>query len=373
MKNQSIVVVVGTRPEAIKLAPVIQELEKVSQFLVTVMTSGQHATVVDEILSAFGIRANIALTAQGRFSTMASSVGALIEAFDQKFLELRPQMVIVQGDTNTVFAAAYAAFLNKIPVSHIEAGLRSGVKYSPFPEELNRSLTGRLTDIHFAPTEIARNNLLAEGIRDHDIMVTGNTVIDALFRTLERQQVKAVRGIPGGKRKIIVTAHRRENFGAIHRGIFGAIREALEQRSDVEMLFPLHTNPHARDVAIESFRGMRNARLVEPIGYSEFCSELATSYLVLTDSGGIQEEAPALGLPVVVLRNDTERPEAVNAGVAVLGGTDPTQIKSLINRFLDDELFYRAYSKGISPYGDGLAAARISKRIVSFFSPEIPR
>lgn len=355
-----ILTVFGTRPECIKLAPVIQELERQS-LPHKVCVTAQHRQMLDPFLRFFGIRVDhdlgIMKPDQDPYHVTRETLLKLREILRVE----RPRMVIVQGDTTTTFAAALAAFYEKIPVVHVEAGLRTGQKYSPFPEEMNRRLTDHLSDLLFAPTEHARQNLLKEGLPAEKIFVTGNTVVDALLMILQDerfQELKPVINLPEGHRLLLVTAHRCENFSKLD-AICWALRQIVERNKDVEIAYPVHLNPNVRGPVHRFLNEVKRVHLLEPLEYLPFLKLIEQSYLVLTDSGGLQEEAPTLKKPVLVLRETTERPEGIELGVARLVGTDAQRIMHETQRLLDDPFEYKKMALGCNPYGDGQAAPRI--------------
>lgn len=360
-EQKHIVCVVGTRPEAIKMAPVIQQLSAQGWARVCIVATAQHRDLLDTILAGFAITPDIDLNIMSEGQSLAMLTARLLEGLDGVLAAEKPDMVIAQGDTTSVLAAAQASFYHHIPFAHVEAGLRSFDFNHPYPEEMNRTLVSRLASLHFAPTESARQNLLAEGINSDCIFVTGNTVIDALMR------VKSASPEEIFGRKILVTAHRRENIGANFESICKAVRLLADKNEDVEFCFPVHPNPQVRNVAHALLSNHPRIALCAPLSYGEFVQAMKSSYLILTDSGGVQEEAPALGKPVLVLRDKTERPEAVAAGVVKVIGTDMTRIVSETQTLLDDEASYRAMAKGASPYGDGKAAERIMTHLREYF------
>jgi UDP-N-acetylglucosamine 2-epimerase (non-hydrolysing) len=362
-------VVFGTRPEAIKMAPVILALKRRGKIHCQVTVTAQHREMLDQVLQLFQIKPdfdlNIMIPGQTLTGVTTRALAGLSEVFEQE----RPELVLVHGDTTTTFAAALAAFYAGIPVGHVEAGLRTGNKYSPFPEEMNRKLTGSLTDLHFAPTSLARDNLLHEGITSDCIFVTGNTVIDALLSTVKQDYVFAYEEISKileqekGRRMIMVTTHRRENLGEPMRQIYRALAKILEGYPDTYVLFPVHKNPKVREVVNEILGANPRVHLIEPLDYEPFVNLMAKAYLILTDSGGIQEEAPSLGKPVLVVRDTTERPEAVAAGTVSLVGTAFAKVFAELDRLLTNEQAYQAMAMSINPYGDGRAAERITEII----------
>lgn len=356
--SKTILCVVGTRPEAIKMAPVILRLRADSTFNVRVLATAQHRDLLDQILTCFNIKPDIDLDIMRPNQSLASLTSALLDKIDAVLADIRPDLVIGQGDTTTVMATALACFYRRVLFAHVEAGLRTRDLDNPFPEEMNRIVAGRLAALHFAPTETSRDNLLREHIPEDRIWVTGNTVIDAL-RTVANMQPSLGIDIDDTKRMILVTAHRRENFGAPLERICQAIRQVADANDDVEVLFPVHPNPHVRQTAHKLLSNHPRVRLCLPLDYVPFVAAMQKSYLILSDSGGVQEEAPALGKPVLVLREETERPEAVEAGVVKLVGTETAVVTSAVQRMLDDADEYARAARGVSPYGDGQAAQRI--------------
>jgi UDP-N-acetylglucosamine 2-epimerase (non-hydrolysing) len=356
----SVMVVVGTRPEAIKLAPVILELKKRPAFRTFVVATAQHREMLDQVLEIFRIRPDADLDLMTPNQTLFDVTGRAVKAFEAVLAEARPDCVLVQGDTTTAFVGALAAFYHRAAVGHVEAGLRTGDKYFPFPEEINRKLVTDIADFHFAPTESNRRNLLAEGVPDAAIAVTGNTVIDALLMTVERGFTPKGFDLPEHQGLILVTAHRRENFGEPIESVFHAVRELAGLYPRHLFVYPVHMNRNVQKPANEILSGIPNVLLLPPLDYRTFSNLMAMSTLVLTDSGGIQEEAPALGKPVLVLRNETERPEAVEAGTVMLVGPDRDRIVKEARRLLDDRSAYDRMARAVNPYGDGKASARIA-------------
>jgi len=365
---KKITVVFGTRPEAIKLAPVILALKADPRFECRVCITAQHREMLDQVLREFGIYPDVDLNLMQSNQTLAGLTTWAIESLDHYFAKNQPDMVMVQGDTTTVFCAALSAFYHHIPIAHVEAGLRTFNLYSPWPEEANRVLTSHLADLHFAPTATSRENLLKEGIRAERIFVTGNTVIDALFIALEKIKTSPpdIPGLPhdltrpGSKKPLIlITGHRRENFGEGFENICRAISELSERFPDVAFVYPVHLNPNVRKPVFKILSGRENIHLIEPLGYLPFVALMNRSTLVLTDSGGVQEEAPSLGKPVLVMRDTTERPEAVAAGTVKLTGTDKEAIVESVVTLLTDEKAYSAMATTVNPYGDGNATDRI--------------
>ncbi len=357
-QKRRILAVVGTRPEAIKMAPVIRKLKAESWCECFVLATGQHRALLDQALRAFAIEPDADIGVMQSDQSLPALTSRLISGLDEILTSNRPDALLAQGDTTTVMAAALVAFYHRISCGHIEAGLRTGNLEYPYPEEMNRAVTARLARWHFAPTSNARENLLREGVPAPSISVTGNPVIDAL-RDVESRPDLPVFGTTLGRRLILVTAHRRENLGRPMESVFLAIRRLAENRQDVEFLYPLHPNPQVGSVARQILGGQPRIRLCKPLDYVSFVSAMKASYLILSDSGGVQEEGPALGKPVLVLRSETERPEAVAAGGVKLVGTDAESIVVETGRLLDDESEYRRMGRRASPYGDGHAAERI--------------
>lgn len=350
--------VVGTRPEAIKMAPVILALKNEPWANVRVLATAQHRHILDQVLNFFDIEPDIDLDIMRPNQALTTLTARLLLDLDDVLSAEEPDVVLVQGDTTTVMTAALACFYHRIPVGHVEAGLRTWDMQNPFPEEANRVIAGKLARWHFAPTEGSRQNLLKEGIPDSEILVTGNTVIDALLMTAAKPVELGIE-FDRSKKLVMVTSHRRENFGEPFRNICRALKTLAENNPEVQFLYPVHPNPNVKDVAHEFLGDIQNFILCEPLDYAPFVAAMKQSYLILTDSGGVQEEAPALGKPVLVLRDETERPEAVEQGVVKLVGPNYEKIVAEAQRLLDDEDAYHAMARGVSPYGDGHAAERI--------------
>ncbi|WP_431323486.1 non-hydrolyzing UDP-N-acetylglucosamine 2-epimerase [Rhizobium sp. YTU87027] len=353
-----IMCVVGTRPEAIKMAPVILALQAQPWAEVRVLATAQHRQMLDQVMNFFGISPDIDLDLMRPNQSLAALTARLLQEMDAVLLSEKPDVVLGQGDTTTVMAVALACFYRRIPFGHIEAGLRTGDLQNPFPEEANRVIAGRLARWHFAPTESSRRNLLKEGVQDSDIAVTGNTVIDALLMTASKDIDIGI-SLDERKRLVLVTSHRRENFGQPFVNICHAIKTLADRNADVQVLYPVHPNPNVKDVAYDILGGTSNIVLCDPLDYAPFVAAMKKAYLIISDSGGVQEEAPALGKPVLVLREETERPEAVDLGVVKLVGSDTNNIVTEAQLMLDDVAAYQAVARGVSPYGDGKAAARI--------------
>ena len=360
--SSRVLCIVGTRPEVIKMAPVILALRRSDQWDVKVIATAQHRELLDQVLDVFGIAADKDLDAMRPNQDLAALTARLITGLDACLEEYRPALVLAQGDTTTVLASALACFYRKVPFGHVEAGLRTHDFDYPWPEEMNRVLAGRLAAIHFAPTETARRNLLQEGVPAERIHVTGNTVIDALFWVAERDFPLDAE-LPPNRRLVLVTAHRRENFGAPMISICEAITDLAGRYDDLHFLFPVHPNPNVRRVVEETLGGVRAVTLCAPLQYGAFVAAMQRSWLILSDSGGVQEEAPALGKPVLVLRDETERPEAVAEGVVELVGTAREKIVGNVSALYNSPSEYRRMAKGASPYGDGQAAPRIVRHI----------
>ncbi len=372
--SKKISVIFGTRPEAIKLATVVKALKADDRFDCRVCVTGQHREMLDQVLEVFGIEADADLALMRANQTLGGLTSRAIGSLDDYMAAESPDLILVQGDTTTVFCAAMAAFYHRVAIGHVEAGLRTGNMQSPWPEEANRVLTSRLAGLHFAPTEASRDNLLGEGVNEHSVFVTGNTVIDALLEAVERVRVDRpeVAGLPTGweetwadRRMVLVTGHRRENFGEGFEEICGAIRELAERFVDVEFVYPVHLNPNVREpvgrILSDGDGGglMSNVHLIEPQGYLSFVSLMDRASVILTDSGGVQEEAPSLGKPVLVMRDTTERPEAVEGGTVKLVGTDRNVIVDSVAELLTDSEAYDRMARAANPYGDGLATGRI--------------
>jgi UDP-N-acetylglucosamine 2-epimerase (non-hydrolysing) len=355
--------VFGTRPEAIKMAPVIRELRsRPGAFESVVCVSAQHREMLDQVLAAFGIVADHDLDLMTPGQTPAQVASRVLDALPGMLRQVRPDVLLVQGDTMTTFASALAAHLERIPVGHVEAGLRTGDRYRPFPEEMNRVLASRLAALHFAPTGRARDALLAEGIPAEEIHLTGNTVIDALLQIVSddyRFTDPRLAALDPARRLVLITAHRRESFGAPLREICAAIAELADELDAVDFVLPAHPNPDVRSTVERLGEAHANISVVAPIGYEEFANLMGRAHLILTDSGGIQEEAPSLGKPVLVLREVTERPEGIEAGTAVLVGTDSRRITERARELLTDDAVYDRMARATNPYGDGKASARI--------------
>lgn len=367
---KKIMFVFGTRPEAIKMAPLVKAMEKSSEFTPIVLVTAQHREMLDQVLELFNIVPDYDLNLMKANQTLTDITVGVLRGVERIVIKEKPDMVLVHGDTTTTFGGALAGFYQQVPVGHVEAGLRSGNMYSPFPEEANRKLTGAMATIHFAPTLQARENLLREGVNPDAIFTTGNTVIDALKMTVKEDytfdpDLAQMLDVPG--RKVLLTTHRRENLGQPMVQIFRAIRTLHERFPDVHYYFPMHKNPRVRALAHEALDELERVHLFEPLEYAPFANLMARMDLVLTDSGGMQEEAPALGKPVLVLRDTTERPEAVDAGTVKLVGCDTTRIVDTVSELFTDETAYSEMERAVNPYGDGQACNRIINALRYYF------
>lgn len=368
-KKIKVMTVFGTRPEAIKMAPVVLELAKHPDEIVPVVTvTAQHREMLDQVLNLFDIKPDHDLDIMAAGQTLFDITSRAMMGLDKVLQEEKPDIVLVHGDTTTTFAGALASYYHQTSVGHVEAGLRTYNKYSPFPEEMNRKLTGSIADLHFAPTETSQHNLLSEAVDGEKIFVTGNTVIDALHKTVNDDfqfEDQVLQGIDfKNKRIILVTTHRRENLGEPMRHVYQALRRLIDDFEDVEIVFPVHKNPKVREVVNQELGGLAKVHLVDPLDYEPFANLMHRSHLILTDSGGVQEEAPALGKPVLVLRDTTERPEAVEAGTVKLIGTDKDVVYKEAKELLTNQQEYSRMSEACNPYGDGKASQRIIQAIL---------
>ncbi|MFW2489853.1 non-hydrolyzing UDP-N-acetylglucosamine 2-epimerase [Clostridium chromiireducens] len=371
MSRKKIITIFGTRPEAIKMAPLVKELERREEIESKVCVTAQHREMLDQVLELFDIKPDFDLNIMKTKQTLTGITGRVLEGLEEVFKEERPDMILVHGDTTTTFAGSLAAFYQQIKVGHVEAGLRTFNKYFPFPEEMNRKLTGSLADLHFAPTKGSKENLLKEGINESDIYITGNTVIDAMRHTVEEDYIfetEELNNIDFSKKVIMITAHRRENWGEGIQNICIALNKIVEQNSDVELVYLVHLNPVVKDVVFERLGGKERIHLLPPLDTKETHNLMNKSFMVMTDSGGLQEEAPHLAKPVLVLRDVTERPEAVDAGTVKLVGTDVDPIVEAANELLRNSDSYSKMSKSINPYGDGIASRRIADAILKYFN-----
>jgi len=358
-----VLTVFGTRPEAIKMAPLVKRLNLEPGIDSVLCVTAQHREMLDQVLDLFELKPDYDLNIMQPNQTISAITANVLTGIEAVFIKEKPDIVLVHGDTTTTFAASLAAFYNKVKIGHVEAGLRTFDKYSPYPEEMNRIMTSHLADFHFAPTENNRQNLLKEGISDESIFITGNTVIDALLEVagkaydFEDETLKKMDFV--NNRIVTVTCHRRENLGEYMVNIFSAIRDLVQEFSDIEVVYPVHMNPKVRTTANAILKGIDRVHLIEPLQYQPFVNLMAKSYLIITDSGGMQEEAPALGKPVLVVRRETERPEAVLAGTVKLAGVDQKTIHDMAFTLLNDASAHRHMANAINPYGDGHAAERI--------------
>ncbi|MET3683058.1 UDP-N-acetylglucosamine 2-epimerase (non-hydrolyzing) [Alkalibacillus flavidus] len=364
-----VMTVFGTRPEAIKMAPLVLELNKRSEQFETIVTvTAQHREMLDQVLSIFDIEPDYDLNIMKAKQSLAQVTNRALEGLDQVMKETEPDIVLVHGDTTTTFAASLAAFYNQVAVGHVEAGLRTWNKHSPFPEELNRQLTGVMADMHFAPTDQAKQNLLDENKSDDSIVVTGNTAIDALKTTVDDGYTSPIMDEIGERRLVLVTAHRRENLGQNMEQMFRAIKRMVEAHDDIHVVYPVHLNPVVQETANSILGDDDRINLIEPLGVIDFHNFAAKAHLILTDSGGVQEEAPSLGVPVLVLRDTTERPEGVAAGTLKLAGTNEDHIFELADELLSNDESHASMAHASNPYGDGEASGRIADAIVGYFS-----
>lgn len=358
----------GTRPEAIKMAPLVLELQKQPEHFESIVTvTAQHRQMLDQVLSSFKINPDFDLNIMKDRQTLIDVTTRGLQGLDEVMKAVKPDIVLVHGDTATTFVASLAAYYNQIPVGHVEAGLRTWKKYSPFPEELNRQLTGVIADLHFAPTSVSAGNLMRESKDQEAIFITGNTAIDALKTTVKDEYHHDVLDQLGSDRLILLTAHRRENLGEPMRRIFKAIKRIVTEQNDVQVVYPVHLNPVVRGLAAEVLGNDPRIHLIEPLDVIDFHNFAARAYLILTDSGGVQEEAPSLGVPVLVLRDTTERPEGIEAGTLKLAGVEEEQIYKLATELLTDPSAHEKMAKATNPYGDGNASQRIAEAIRFYF------
>ena len=354
-----VMIIFGTRPEAIKVAPIIKELQKREETTPIVCVTAQHREMLDQVLEYMKIKPDYDLNIMKQGQTLSEITTRALTGLEEIIKKEQPDIVLVQGDTTTTLAGALAAFYNMVPVGHIEAGLRTYKKYSPFPEEINRQIVSRIADFNFAPTELAKNNLKAEGIEEKNIFVTGNTATDALKLTVSKE-IKQ----DNSKKIILLTVHRRENIGQNMENIFKAIKRIAQEYKDIKIIYPMHKNPKVREIAKEILKEQENIEMIEPLEVIEFHNLINKCYMILTDSGGIQEEAPSLNKPVLVLRDTTERPEGIEAGTLKLVGTEEKRIYEEAKRLLEDKQEYERMSKAPNPYGDGYASERIVDIII---------
>ena len=362
---KKVMVVFGTRPEAIKMCPLVNEFKSRKDTEVLVCVTGQHRSMLDQVLDAFHVVPDYDLSIMRQNQTLFDITSNVLNGIRDVLIKEKPDIVLVHGDTTTTFAAALACFYLQIPVGHVEAGLRTYNLYSPYPEEFNRQAVGVISQFNFAPTERAKQNLLREGKNPDGIFVTGNTVIDALKTTVRSDYSHPELRWAEGSRLVLITAHRRENLGEPMRNMFRAIRRVLHEHPDVKALYPIHMNPAVREVASQELKDCEQIRLIDPLEVIDFHNIMAKSFLILTDSGGIQEEAPSLGKPVLVMRDTTERPEGIEAGTLKLVGTKEETIYREFSRLLDDPQAYDAMAKAVNPYGDGFACKRIADSVLN--------
>ncbi|MDK2933882.1 MAG: hypothetical protein PWP27_1692 [Clostridiales bacterium] len=372
MRQIKVMTIFGTRPEAIKMAPLVKELEKYREIHSIVCVTAQHREMLDQVLEIFDIKPDYDLDIMQQRQTLTSITTRALEGLDEIMRKVQPDLVLVHGDTTTTFVGSLAAFYNKIKVGHVEAGLRTFDKYFPYPEEMNRRLTGVMADLHFAPTIANKRNLMNENVKEDTIYVTGNTVIDALKTTVKEDyqfETEVLKKLDYQNKKVmLVTAHRRENLGEPLKNICKALGELVNKYEDIEVVYPVHLNPAVRETAFHILGSLSRVHLIEPLNVQELHNIMHRCYVVLTDSGGLQEEAPSLGKPVLVLRNETERPEAVEAGTVKIAGVDKDNIIQLASVLIENGAVYNKMAKATNPYGDGYAAHRIVQAILYEFN-----
>lgn len=364
---KKIMTIFGTRPEAIKMAPLVSELKNDTELQPIVVVTAQHREMLDSVLETFDITPDYDLNIMKQGQTLSEVTSRVLGGLESVIQEAKPDMIMVHGDTTTTFAGSLAAFYNEVAIGHVEAGLRTWNKYSPFPEEMNRQMTGVLADLHFSPTDQSKHNLLQENKKDESIVVTGNTAIDALSTTVSENYESEIINRHKDKRIVLLTAHRRENIGKPMENIFKAVRRIVEEHEDVVVVYPMHKNPKVRDIAGQLLSDHNRIELIEPLEVIDFHNFAANSHLILTDSGGVQEEAPSLGKPVLVLRDTTERPEGVEAGTLKLVGVEEEDVYNETKKLLNDQSSYESMSIAQNPYGDGLASKRICENIKYYF------
>ncbi len=367
MKKLKVMTVFGTRPEAIKMAPLVKELECRNEVESIVCVTAQHRQMLDQVLDTFNIEPDYDLNIMKQGQTLVDITTRALQSLDKVIKEVKPDIVLVHGDTTTTLSGSFAAFYNQVSVAHVEAGLRTYDKYSPYPEEVNRQVTGVIADMHFAPTENSKKNLLKEGKKEEDIYVTGNTAIDALKTTIKENFKHEVIEKLGNDKMILLTAHRRENLGKNMKGMFKAIKRIVDEFEDIQVVYPIHLNPLVRDTANEIFGDSGKVHLIEPLEVLDFHNFLNQAYIIMTDSGGIQEEAPSLGKPVLVLRDTTERPEGIDAGTLKLAGVKEETIYNMTKELLTNQSVYDSMAKACNPYGDGNASKYIVDAIINKF------
>ena len=363
-----VMTVFGTRPEAIKMAPLVKELKKRKEVECIVCVTAQHREMLDQVLETFDIVPDYDLNIMKQGQTLTDITIRALKGLEEVIKEVKPNIVLVHGDTTTTFAGALAAFYNQTDIGHVEAGLRTYDKYSPYPEEMNRQMVSSLSDMNFAPTKLSADNLIKEGKKKENIFITGNTVIDAMSTTISDDYQNEVFDWVGNDRMILLTAHRRENIGDSMKSIFKAVKRIVTEFPDVKVVYPIHKNPVVREIANEIFGDCDKVKLIEPLEVFDFHNFMNKSYIILTDSGGVQEEAPALGKPVLVLRNTTERPEGIEAGTLKLTGTDEETIYEETKKLLTSKEEYEVMSKASNPYGDGHASERITDEIIKRYT-----
>ena len=368
MDKIKVLVVFGTRPEAVKMAPIVKALKGDEEhFISKICVTAQHRDMLDQVLRIFDIEPDYDLNIFQSGQTLTQITCRALTGLEEVIDEFAPDLILVQGDTTTVFSGALAAFYHQVKIGHVEAGLRSGNLYSPFPEEANRKLTGVMTNFHFAPTTTSKNNLLREGYEEDKIFITGNTSIDALSWVINKNYKFKEENINNidfeNKKVILLTAHRRENIGEPMENIFSAVKEIVEKNKNVEVIYPMHLNPKVREIAINIFGEMKGVHLIEPLDYLPFTNLMSKCHVVVTDSGGVQEEAPSLGKPVLVVRKETERPEGIEAGTAKLVGTNRDTIYKELDLLINNENEYISMANAVNPYGDGKAAQHIIEAI----------
>lgn len=364
---KKIMTIFGTRPEAIKMAPLVLELKKDPELEPIVVVTAQHREMLDQVLEIFGITPDFDLNIMKQGQTLSEVTGRVIEGLESVIKEAQPDMILVHGDTTTTFAGSLAAFYNEVDIGHVEAGLRTNNKYSPFPEEMNRQMTGVLADLHFSPTDQSKENLLKENKDETYISVTGNTAIDALKTTVNNDYKSEIIEKHKDNKVILLTAHRRENIGMPMENIFSAVREIVEEFEDVTVVYPIHKNPKVREIASKYLSDHERIEIIEPLDVFDFHNFAAKSHIIMTDSGGVQEEAPSLEKPVLVLRDTTERPEGVEAGTLKLAGIQKENIYNLTKQLLTDEEMYEKMASAPNPYGDGRASERICENIKYYY------
>ena len=360
MNKIKVMTIFGTRPEAIKMAPLVKELEKREEIESIVCVTAQHRQMLDQVLDTFNITPDYDLNIMKQGQTLVDITTRVLQSLSEVISQVKPNIVLVHGDTTTTLSGSLAAFYNQVSVGHVEAGLRTYDKYSPFPEEVNRQVTGVIADMHFAPTQVSKNNLLKEGKKEETIYVTGNTAIDALKTTVKDEYYHPIFDKIGNDKMILLTAHRRENLGEPMKNMFRAIKRIVEEFDDIQVVYPVHLNPLVRQAADEVLGDNSKVHLIEPLEVLDFHNFLNKSHIIMTDSGGIQEEAPSLGKPVLVLRDTTERPEGVKAGTLRLVGTDEEVIYNNFKELLENQESYNAMARACNPYGDGHACERIA-------------